>query len=190
MNEASHILTVVTPDKRGIIAALTDILDLNEITILELSQTVVRDYFTIIVVINMPPDCQRTQLAVSLEEVLGSSASLSLLDYQPSNFTARATGAYMLTASGAASAGVLHTISALIAERGGNFTDLSSRATDQQMNLVAEIDLPKNVALDQLQIDLEHAGSALGLHVRLHHQRLFQATNEIAFRRLPKREES
>ncbi|MEZ5590474.1 MAG: ACT domain-containing protein [Gammaproteobacteria bacterium] len=190
MNEPSHILTVVTPDKRGIIAALTEILDRNQVTVLELSQTVVRDYFTIIIVIRVPAESDHEQLTAMLEATLADGASLSLLDYKPSPRSQQATGAYMLTANGAASTGVLHTISALIAERGGNFTDLSSRIMAQEMNLVAEIDLPKNVALDQLQIDLEHAGSAVGLTVRLQHQRLFQATNEIAFRRLPKREKT
>ena len=59
-----------------------------------------------------------------------------------------------------------------------------SRVSDGQLSLVAEIDLPGEVALEQLQIDLEHATVDSGLQVRLQHHRLFEATNEIAFRRL------
>ena len=183
MSEPTHILTVVTPDKRGIIAELSDALTRLNITILELSQTVVRDFFTIIVVIELPKTISSTKLIRSVERALAIGAGVSLLAYKPAVHKRQSTGSYILTASGAANSGVLHTISALIAERGGNFTDLSSRVMDQQMNLVAEIDLPHGVALDQLQIDLEHAGSEAGLHVRLHHQGLFQATNEIAYRR-------
>jgi predicted amino acid-binding ACT domain protein len=53
-----------------------------------------------------------------------------------------------------------------------------------QVSMVAEIDVPKDLALDQLQIDLQHATADAGLQVRLQHHRLFIATNEIAFRRL------
>ena len=183
MSEPSHILTVVTPDKRGIIADLSDILTRLQVAVLELSQTVVRDYFTIIVVIELPETLSSTELIQSVENTMANGAGVSLLAYKPGLPKRQATGSYILTASGSADSGVLHTISTLIAARGGNFTDLSSRVVDQQMNLVAEIDLPQDVALDQLQIDLEHAGSEAGLHVRLHHQALFQATNEIVFRR-------
>jgi len=190
MSDVTHILTVLTPDQRGIIATLTELLDREQCTILELSQTVVRDYFTIIIVINIPPEGDRIALTSKLQTLLSESASVSLLDYKAVPHASQATGTYVLTATGAASSSILHTISALIAERGGNFTDLSSRVAEQQMSLIAEIDLPRGVALDQLQIDLEHAGSELGLHVRLQHQRLFQATNEIAFRRWPKEDHS
>ncbi len=93
------------------------------------------------------------------------------------------TDRYILTATGVASTPVIRSLTALVAERGGNFVDFSFQNSPAGVSFVAELDLPIDLALDQLQIDLQHVGADAGLRVRLQHQRLFTATNEIAFRR-------
>ena len=180
----THLLTVLTPDRRGIIAGITDNLDQADVRLLEMSQTVVREYFTILMVLALPENASADPLAAAIEKQLGTGAAVTLLPYKHGiNVAVEAGERYILTARGADNRGTIQTLTALIAERGGNFTDLSCRAQNGQMTIVAEIDLPAKVALDQLQIDLEHAGTEAGLQVRLQHQRLFQATNEVAFRR-------
>ena len=184
MTSPTHLLTVLTPDKRGIIATLTELLANSNIDLQELSQTVVRDYFTIIMVVKLPKKIKTNNIVAQIEQQLGGAAA-SLLPYTPKTQPiVEQDDSYILTASGNASAGIIHTISSLVAQRGGNFTDFSSRLVSDQFDMVAEVDLPADVALDQLQIDLQHAGSDAGLQVRLQHHRLFVATNEITFRRV------
>ena len=186
MTTPTHLLSVNTLDKRGIIAGLSAVLDAAGADLLELSQTVVRDYFTIIVIAALPGDCDGDALIERVRAVVSPGASVELLPYQPAARPPAAGGErYILTASGQEGRGVVHMISSLIAERGGNFTDLDCRVDGAgQMRILAEIDLPREVALDQLQIDLEHAGGEVGLQVRLQHEALFIATNEVAYRRL------
>jgi predicted amino acid-binding ACT domain protein len=116
--------------------------------------------------------------------VVGDVAAVTILPHQPGPPLETLGDRYVLTANGPAADGVVSTIANLVAQRGGNFTDLSSEMTGEQISMIAEVDLPKDVALDQLQIDLQHATAAADVRVRLQHHRLFVATNEIAFRRV------
>lgn len=184
MSPPTHILTVLTPDRRGIIATITSLLDRNDIKVMELSQTVVRDYFTIILVLHCADDSAADALAQELEAVLSAGARVTLVEYRSGKAEVTSGERYILTAIGDASHGVVHTFAEIVANRGGNFSDLSTREDGMRLTILAEIDLPSEVSLEQLQIDLEHAGAETGLQVRLQHHRLFVATNEVAFRRI------
>ena len=184
MPTPSHLLTVLTPDKRGIIAGITAVLDATGGRLLELSQTVVCDYFTIIVAVELSVDADTQTLIAQVEDQVASGASVTVVPYQSQTVTRADDDRYMLTAMGQDSPGLVQTISSIIAQRGGNFTDFSSRVSEAEISMMAEVNLPSDVALDQLQIDLQHATAEAGLQVRLQHQRLFEATNEIVFRRV------
>ncbi len=148
---------------------------------MELSQTVIHDYFTITLVVAIPGQSglEKT-LAESVRSRVGEGAAVTLVPFQARE-VARQGDRYVLTAGGEANTSVIHALSELVAERGGNFLELNCQLTGGRVAIVAEIDLPPDVALDQLQIDLQHVGEVAGLQVRLQHQRLFTATNEVAF---------
>lgn len=184
MTDPTHLLTVLTPDQRGIIAGITGVLDQADAHLLELSQTVVHDYFTILMSVVLPDDTNLDEIRANIQSKVADGAAVTLLPHQTMDRRGMQGDSYFLTATGNDSPGLIHTISEMVAERGGNFYDLSSRVGDGQVSMVAEIDLPRDVALEQLQIDLQHATADSGLQVRLQHHRLFLATNEIAFRRV------
>jgi predicted amino acid-binding ACT domain protein len=124
------------------------------------------------------------QLTRSLRERLGAEAALTLVHYRPGHRPQAAADRYILTATGEARTPVLHALTELVAQRGGNFVDFSFQQTEGGVSFAAELDLPAAEVLEQLQADLQQVGAAGGLNVRLQHQRLFTATNEIAFRRV------
>jgi len=188
LRAATHLLTVLTWDRRGIVAAISATLAELDVELMELSQTVIHDYFTITLVVAIPDSSGLDQtLAESVRRRVGEGAAVTLVPFH-ARAAERAGDRYVLTAGGEGSASVIHSISELVAERGGNFLELNCQYKDGRVAIVAEIDLPGDVALDQLQIDLQHAGEAAGVQVRLQHQRLFTATNEIAFRRVASQE--
>ncbi|HSK90053.1 MAG TPA: ACT domain-containing protein [Euzebyales bacterium] len=184
MTAPTHLLTVLTPDQRGIIAGITALLDESDVHVLALSQTVVHDYFTVLVSVRAPDGTDVAALRDGVHGVVGDLAAVTVVPHQPGATQEMLGERYVLTATGRAVPGLVHTISSVVAARGGNFTDLTSEVRGEQISIVAEIDLPKDVALDQLQIDLQHATAHAPLQVRLQHHRLFIATNEIAFRRV------
>lgn len=180
----SHLLTVLTPDQSGIIAGITALLDELDIGLLALSQTVLHDYFTVLISAAVPPGVETDVLRDKVQAQIGPDASVTIVAHRPGATAPVAGDRYVLTATGAADRGVTRTISALVAARGGNFTDFFSQVVGDRVTMVAEVDFPPDVALDQLQIDLAHATSDAGALVRVQHHRLFVATNDIAFRRV------
>lgn len=180
----THLLTVLTPDQTGIIAGITALLDEQDVGLLALSQTVMHDYFTVVISVDVPAAVEIDVLRDKVQAQIGADASVTVVAWQPGAGIESFGERYVLTATGRARSGLVHVISSVVASRGGNFTDFASNVRDDEITMVAEIDLPYDVALDQLQIDLEHATAYADLHVRVQHHRLFVATNEIAFRRV------
>jgi glycine cleavage system transcriptional repressor len=84
---------------------------------LELSQTVVRNYFTMIIIAALPPDTDTKALSVQLLRIIGTGAAVNLLPYQSSHPPLPDSDRYILTALGDDSPGIVHDISSLIAER-------------------------------------------------------------------------
>jgi len=180
----THLLTVLIADRRGIVAAITAVLSELHIELLELTQTVVRGYFTITLAVSMPAVAAPEELVSGLRTKLGQDAAVTVVAFHETKVVEAASDRYILTATGEANTPVIRALTELVAERGGNFVDFSFQKTSSGVSFVAEIDLPVASVLNQLQIDLQHVGADAGLHVRLQHQRLFTATNEIAFRRV------
>jgi glycine cleavage system transcriptional repressor len=58
-------------------------------------------------------------------------------------------------------------VTAVVAEAGGNITDLSTRLSGELYVLLAEVDLPSVVDPEQLDRDLVTAGLELGVEVSL-----------------------
>lgn len=85
---------------------------------------------------------------------IGADASVAIVAYRVGPTPDPTGERYVVTAAGAARPGLVHTVSAIVAARGGNFTDFYSQAAGDRVTMVAEVDLPADVALDQLQIDL------------------------------------
>lgn len=176
-------------DRRGIVATITGVLAERGIHLLELNQTVVHDYFTITVAVSVPRAEQEVGLTEEIRKRLGGDASVTLIPYLKASHRASNNAVkcdrYILTATGEAETEVVHALTELIAERGGNFVDFSFENTDGTTTFIAEIDLPTNAPVGALQVDLVAVGhTAKNLSVRLQHQLLFTATNDIAFRRV------
>ena len=195
---------MLTPDRRGIINRLVETLGELGVRHLEISQTVVHGAFTIALVLALPPGDDAEAVRDALLDALEPGASASILalarapdapahpDPSASPFPSAAPAAgtappaadrYLLTAIGHGVPRVVRDITRIVLEHEGNFTDFSTQVADGRLQLLAEVELPPGVGPGALQEALGRASEGPGLAVRLQHQRLFSATNEIAFRR-------
>ena len=192
MNRPTHIVTVLTPDRRGIVHALVSALAREGVVQLGLSQTVVHGAFTIALVLAVPPQRDPEAVRDALGRAVGEGASTALLaldgsgDGPAPDAAPRASeDRYLLTAIGRTGVGAVAGLAEAVLEHGGNFTDFSSRSADGTLELFAEVALPEERDLGSLQAALARVADAdPELTVRLQHQRLFAATNEVAFRRV------
>lgn len=190
MVRATHIVTVLTRDRPGIVNALVETLAREDVEHLGISQTVLGGAFTIALSLAMPagrePAAVRDALLAALDEGGerdGRSASASVLALDADDPPRATRPRYVLTAIGTAHIGLVRDITRIVLEHGGSFSDFSSETIEGRLQLLAEVELPDERVLGSLQDALREAGEDPALAVRLQHPRLFGATNEIAFRR-------
>jgi glycine cleavage system transcriptional repressor len=153
------------PDSPGIIAALTEVLSAGGGNLEDASMHQLSGQFAMTLVVNVPGDAdevrasltplgERLQLLVSVREV-------SPGDSDP------AGDSYVVSVHGADRPGIVHRVTGVIAEAGGNIADLSTRLAGELYVLVAEVDLAGDPA--PLAEALTALGAELGVdaHVRL-----------------------
>ena len=74
---------------------------------------------------------------------------------------------YVLSLHGADRLGIVAAVSRVIADVGGNVTDLSTRLTGELYVLVAEVDLPSTVDVSRLARHLGDLTAGLGVEAHL-----------------------
>jgi len=70
---------------------------------------------------------------------------------------------YLLTVHGADRLGIVAQLAGVIAEAGGNITDLTTRLSGTLYVLLAEVDLPRSAEVDALQTRLADVSAELGV---------------------------
>ncbi len=82
------VITVVGKDRVGIIAGVSNMLAAKNVNILDISQTILRDFFTMIMLVEMPAENPSIPaLAASLNE-LGTSLGVEVRVQHEEIFTA------------------------------------------------------------------------------------------------------
>ena len=61
--------------------------------------------------------------------------------------------------------------------------DLYGNRQESRFVLVSQVQVPPQWDIGMLQADLEHLGQEMGFTVRMQHENLFVATNELRLRR-------
>ena len=73
------IITVLGKDKVGIIAAVCTYLSARQVNILDISQTIVQGFFSMLMIVDMPAGADFTQIANGLRELgLGLELEIKL----------------------------------------------------------------------------------------------------------------
>lgn len=78
-------------------------------------------------------------------------------DLPPLGFT------YLVTVHGADRLGIVARLASVIAEAGGNITDLTTRLSGTLYVLLAEVDLPRSADVESLQTRLAEVSAELGV---------------------------
>jgi glycine cleavage system transcriptional repressor len=157
-------------DRPGIVAALTGSLYEMGGNLQDVSSSILRGHFAIMLVVEAPDPMDADALRRELEtaaEPLG--VSVSVRDVEAA-IPRRAHATHVVTAYGADRPGIVARITHLLAERRVNITDLSSRLTTEEPQvyaLVAEVAVPSETDADALGRDLQVVARDLGVDVML-----------------------
>ena len=176
-----YIVTVTAADQVGIVHAVTGTIGARGGNVVELSQTVMKGYFTIILAVEFPEavdpevlrkavaeDGRRFDLTVVVREAGESMPPSPVPDGEK----------FILTVLGPDKAGSIHSIAGCLAENGVNIVDLHARVDGPIFSLVMEAYLPPDLPPSTVREELERFGRELGLEAYVQHENIFLATTE------------
>ncbi len=177
-----YIVTVTASDRVGIVQNVAGSLREAEGNILELSQTVMRGFFTIILAVEF--DNRREIAAIESEiaekgkrfelEVNVLEVSKAAPNRKPDPEGER----YILTVLGKDQPGNIAGIAGCLANLGVNILDLHARVDGDRFSLIMEAFLPSDLQPNTVRNELERFGKTVGLEVYVQHENIFRATSE------------
>ena len=159
-------VTVLGQDRPGIIAAVTGALaDLGG-NIEDSSMTLLRGHFAMTLIVSA--DVEPMEIEAALAPVAQSMGLIVAARTVPTDHGIAVGGTHhLLTVHGGDRSGIVSAITDLVARRGGNITDLTTRLAGDLYVLVAELDLPQDTDTDALASELAKVANSLGVEASL-----------------------
>ena len=178
---ATYIVTVTASDRVGIVHSVTGTLRDLRGNILELSQTVMRGYFTIILAVEFAEVRDpRTLIAAIADRGAPFDLTVAVLPAEVEPRPPVPDGErFILTVLGTDHPGNIHGIAGCLTRLGVNIVDLHARSDEtDRFSLVMEAFLPPDLAPGVVRANLEEFGRELGLEAFVQHENIFVATTE------------
>lgn len=125
-------VSAIGRDRPGIVAAISgELLELGG-NIDDSQMSILHGHFAVMLIVSIPPEVEREELARRLEAVR-EELDLEGLAVSPLDELAAATSpTHVLTVYGADHPGIVHAVSSTLAEHGVNITDLRTRRTGEE----------------------------------------------------------
>jgi len=181
-----YVLNVVAEDRSGIVAATSGAVVEMGGNIEACSQTVVRGYFTLIMIVCLPGDIEVSAIRSAVIDAGGENGFdvvVRPIRGVPLPAVPAESDNFIITAFGEDRPGTIFRFTSYLADKGVNIVDLYGDRADDRFVLISQVQIPPQWDLAMLQADLEHMGAELGFTVRMQHENVFVATNELRLRR-------
>jgi glycine cleavage system transcriptional repressor len=160
-----YAIAALGPDRPGVIAALTEVLLADAGNLEDASMTILRGQFAMTLVVDVPLPLAQVQASLApVADRLGLLISVREVTDVPPGPPARP---YQVHLHGADRPGLVHRVTALLADAGVNVTDLTTRLSGTLYVLVAEVDLPESVDPVALAAGLRSVAADLGVEASL-----------------------
>ena len=178
-----YVLDVVSDDHPGIVAAVTTAVESLDGNIDACSQTVLGGYFTLIMIVSTPNSVDPEDLAEQVRRSGTSNSPFQVLVRRalpPENLApAEKCDRFVITAFGKDQPGIVRRFSQYLAGRDINIVDLYGDRRGDEFVLIGQLEVPTHWDIRMLQTDLEQMGQELGFAVKLQHENVFVATNQL-----------
>jgi glycine cleavage system transcriptional repressor len=158
-------VTVLGHDRPGIIAATADALSRCGMNLEDSSMTLLRGHFAMTLI--CAGDATPAQIEAALASLVDESLTVSVREVPHEKEHPPLGEPYLITLHGADRLGIVARLAAVLAEAGGNITDLTTRLSGDLYVLIAEVDLPLTAQIPVLQSTISQLASELGVEVSL-----------------------
>ena len=187
--EHVYVLNVMSDDHPGIVAAVSHAVEGLGGNIDSCSQTVLGGHFTLIMIVSLPDPVGADELAsrVRNAEAMGTRYQVTARPALPPE-TLKPTekvDRFVITAFGADQPGIVRRFSQYLADKDVNIVDLYGDRSGGEFVLIGQLEIPTRWDIRMLQADLEQMGEDLGFTVKLQHENVFVATNQLRLTRTP-----
>jgi glycine cleavage system transcriptional repressor len=181
--EHVYVLNVMSDDHPGIVAAVTSAVESLGGNIDSCSQTVLGGYFTLIMIVSLPRPIECDVLARQVCDSAAKETEYQVL-VRPALPPQRLSGQepterFVITAFGKDQPGIVRQFSQYLAGKDINIVDLFGDRKADDFVLIGQVEVPVHWDIRMLQADLEQMGAELHFTVKLQHENVFVATNQL-----------
>lgn len=176
------MISIMSQDRVGIIADVTGALKSLHGNLEDISQTVMKGYFTMILLATFPDDVEEDKLRQALHSVKGlSTFEIGVLQYKqvPETMTNPDDDLYVITAAGPDASGLVAAITEYLRLKRINIIDLSTKNENGTYTMMLLVSLPEATDVAKLKKGLQIAMEKHKLVIGIRHQAIFSKTNEI-----------
>lgn len=181
--QRQFVISIMTRDRVGIIADISESIRILGGNLGELSQTVLYDYFTMIVMASFPESVEPGQIETALARLdteVPFEIGLKEIEAPPRDAAAGSReGRYVLTAVGPDQPGFVATLTRHLSERGINIQDVDTAVAEGQYTMILQLDIPPQLRVAALKDSLHDVMKSYRASCEIQHNDIFRATNEI-----------
>lgn len=158
-------VTVVGHDRPGIIAQSAAALADAGMNLEDSSMTLLRGHFAMTLI--CAGEATAAQITQHFAELRDDGLDVTVREVPPDEELPPLGPSYLLTVHGGDRLGIVSRLTTVLADHGGNITDLTTRISGELYVLAAEVDLPPELDPADLTAGLEVAAGELGVEVTL-----------------------
>jgi glycine cleavage system transcriptional repressor len=125
------------------------------------SMTLLRGHFTMTLI--CAGEAAATEIEAALQPLVNGSLNVTVREVPEEPDLPPLGSSYLVTVHGADRLGIVARLASVIAEAGGNITDLTTRLSGTLYVLLAEVDLPRSADVESLQLRLAEVSAELGV---------------------------
>jgi predicted amino acid-binding ACT domain protein len=176
------VVSVLVPDRVGILREITAAVSHLEGVIDGISQTVSDRYFTVLLTALFPESASAGTIAREIQAHFASGEADVIVRPCPPPATLSSSSRrerYMIILAGANHRDILRTVTTFLAERRINIEDWQVLRQEDTFTHIGEVTVPEALDIKQVQTDLQHALVPFHLETHVQHENIFRATNDI-----------
>jgi glycine cleavage system transcriptional repressor len=176
--DTRYIITVLAHDRVGIVGDVSEVLYKLGANLEALSQTVVWDWFTMIVCGDFPPAVNAGQIQHAVEQVAGCSVIVA--PFEEGHSKSKVSGEpFVVTIVGEDKPGIVFRLTRYCGEQGINLEDVWNEVRDGRFIVIFHVTLPSHLDAKAVRYDLEHLAGDIGVSLSFQHQDIFTAMNSL-----------
>lgn len=180
--EKRWIVTVLTPDRVGVLRDVTKVVAGLRGNIDGFRQSIVSGLYSLVLTVTFPDSPDPGELDRQLRASLGlapGQPALLILPYGASEKPSRPGSIYVAMIRGKDRPGVLYRIASFLTRRNINIEDWQVEFDGDEVTHIGRVTVPGRIEISSLREEFRLALEQIGLRAALCHENIFRATNEI-----------